>query len=461
MDVFAEPGVMKASRAMVNVNLLGGISLSVPITCMVEVIDGSGLPRLYVAHGSDIWESTNGVDFSLFLTNSKGQILSLAAWNGYIFYPSDADIGRVPVGNAASKDDDFFAAADGVVDDNNYHPMVVQGGTLKIGNGRYVASVDESFAFTAQALKLPIGYTVKTMEVFNDYLFVGANEGQASAGISSSKATVFEWRGILPATGSALPDAIYTLNTQGIHALVSNGTDLYAFPGNTGAAWVFTGAGFVKLLDVFPDQTALRPGISIIEIFPNSVAPFEGSLLYSGQFNNQHGVYQIKDGRFTQALVPSFVTPGELSSNVRQTAFLRSAFLDNIYLSTWKANTFPAASEYFFQSMSTNRQNNAMMRTLWHRIGTDRFKRFGGIRLNLKPMPANTAVSIAYRTGRTDSFTNAPHTVTAANQNKPVLFPVRPKGKEIQFRLTFTTSGSTTPELTSYDVLFDALNSTR
>ena len=76
-------------------------------------------------------------------------------------------------------------------------------------------------------------------------------------------------------------------------------------------------------------------------------------------------------------------------------------------------------------------------------------------------MAADTAVTVAYRTGRDAAFVDMPHTVTAANQDRPIMFSARPRSREIQFRLTFTTSGATTPELISYDPLFDTLISTR
>jgi hypothetical protein len=463
MDPFSEPGVIKAALAMADVTLTEGLTQTKTIAQMVEYISDD-VVGILAAHGDDVWISVSGIvfegstTFTKLFSGTKGTILGLAVFNGYLFYATATNIGRITLGSFDDQDDDFI---DTGVEDSPYHPMVVQGGTLKVGNGRYVGSIDEDSTFTAQALKLPVGYVVKTMAAHFDRLFVGANEGQAAANVSSQKATIFEWRGILPATGAALPDVIYTLNTQGIHVLVSNGTDLFAFPGWDGAAWVYTGAGFAKFRDIFPDKTALMGTAGqLIEMFPYSATAYEGSLLVSGTFDNQHGIFQIKDGRVTQLLVPSFVTPGEtVSSETRSTPMVASVWLDTIFFSTKK--TVSGTSTYYFQYLSTNRQDDAMVRTLWHRLGTDQFKRIAGIKLNLKPMAADTAVSVAYRTGRTDSFTAAPYTITSANQDQPIMFTVRPRASEIQFNFTFTTSTTKTPELLSYDILFETLNTSR
>jgi hypothetical protein len=88
-------------------------------------------------------------------------------------------------------------------------------------------------------------------------------------------------------------------------------------------------------------------------------------------------------------------------------------------------------------------------------------KRWRGVKLNMKPLPANCAMQVGYRTSRDVGFTGSGYTLTNANQNKPVLLPIAPRSREIQFKFTFFTSTVSTPELLSYDVLYDIINSVR
>src|SRR5690242_7544998 len=151
MDIFSEPGVLKANFAMTGIS---GLSPS-DYSLWMKTTTYGGTLRGYLTHNDKIYESTDGINWSLFLTDANGQILGLEIWNGYIMYATSTKLGRCPVGNSAGKDDNWQTITTGT-----YHPMVIQGGTLKIACGRYVASVDESFAFTAQAMKVPADYVI-------------------------------------------------------------------------------------------------------------------------------------------------------------------------------------------------------------------------------------------------------------------------------------------------------------
>jgi hypothetical protein len=372
-------------------------------------------------------------------------------WNGYVVYASGTTIGRAPIEDAASKNDSYITT----LDDAEYHPMVSQGGTLKIGAGRYVATLDESFTFVARAMKLPVGYNIKCMTEFLGRLFIGP---VATGGVEPlATSSIFEWRGITIASGSALPDVAYALNVRGIHALVTNGGQLFAFPGFDGGIWAFTGSSFTKVRDTFSQGLGVPEDIvKRLSLGPNSVTSHGGSLFYGGKPVEAPGVYQFKSGALTQSLVPATAVPGDDSQE--DVTLIKHALVGNLYLGV----TDPSSGTHTLQAVSsTTRKNSAFARTVWHRFNTDRFKRMAGVRLNLKPMAANTAVTVGFRTGRDESFTNAPHTITSTNQYKPVLFTVRPRAHEIQFKFTYTISGSSTPELLSYNPIFEVLTATR
>ena len=196
MDIFSEPGVLKACAAMAEVSYgAGATPIDVP-RWAVDTADGSSI-RIYVAAGAKLLESTDGATFNLFLTNSQGNILGLEIFNNYVWYPSATKLGRVTVGSAGSANDTF-----GTIDsETEYHPLVRQGGTLKGGAGRYVFSVDEASVLTAQAMKLPLGYRIRALTEYFTRLFGGTKFGALSGAVTTSDSTVFDWRGTVLSSG--------------------------------------------------------------------------------------------------------------------------------------------------------------------------------------------------------------------------------------------------------------------
>src|ERR1044071_6223068 len=164
MDIFSEPGVLKANFALQAVS---GFTPS-QFGWAVKTTNYGGTLRGYMSIHDKIYESTDGITWALFITNSNGRILNLEIFNGYIVYAADTKLGRCEVHNSASQNDSWQTIASA-----SWHPITVQGGTLKIGAGRYVASVDESFAITTQAMKAPVDYTILTTANYLNRLFGG------------------------------------------------------------------------------------------------------------------------------------------------------------------------------------------------------------------------------------------------------------------------------------------------
>src|SRR5436309_2350219 len=86
MDIFSEPGVLKACNAMTEVSYGASANPADVPYWMVDTY--SSTTRAYIAAGNKILESTDGTTFNLFLTNANGNILGLAVFNDYIWYAS-------------------------------------------------------------------------------------------------------------------------------------------------------------------------------------------------------------------------------------------------------------------------------------------------------------------------------------------------------------------------------------
>lgn len=444
MDIFSEPGVLKACAAMATVSFGASATPADVPRWMVDTADGSSI-RAYIAAGDKLLESTDGSTFNLFLTQSQGNILGLEIFNDYVWYPAATKLGRVPVGNAASKNDTFLT----IDSDTEYHPLIRQGGTLKGGAGRYIFSVDEASALTAQAMKLPLGYRVRTLSEHFTKLFMGTRFGAMTGAVTTNDASVFDWRGTVLSSGSALPDTPYIMKLRGMNALLSDGQNLYGFPDQLKNVYIFDGARFGLFRRLFSD--ALLAGA----VNPGAVSQHLDTILFSGDFAIGAGVMQMKGSALCQAYIPSVLTPG--AGAAINIGFVKSSFNGTVYIGYYNAG----GSSYHIEKSTSNKQNNALVRTLRHRMNTDKLKRWQGVKLNLKPLAASTSVAVAYRTDRSASFTDSGYTITSANQDKPVIFAAQPRTREIQYKFTYTTATSNTPELLSYDPLFEVLKTVR
>jgi hypothetical protein len=448
MDIFSEPGVLKASYAMSEVAYTTGAAPTAVPLWMIDA-DSGGNTYAYIAAGSKILYSTNSSAFSVLLTNSKGVNKGLGIWNNYVMYAADGYVGRMQIAAGLETNvDDYHTYGSPVTSD--YYPIINQGGTLKIGAGRFVTSVDEVLSFFDEALKLPVNYYILSLvEHFNN-VFAGTKSQSGAGTALISGASAFSWDGIVLSTGSALPGTSYPINMRGLPALFSDGKYLYAFPDRRGDILIFDGAKFVpfrKLVYI------ANKGDLVVN--PGAVTPYLDTVLFAGNTNIVPGVFQMRGNAICQAFVPAGATPGVDSSiNI---GFVRTAFDGTVYIGYAKSSD----SSYHIEKAGSNRQNNAVVRTLWHRGGTDKKKRWGGVKLNLKPLAANTAVKVEYRTERDAAFTDPGISITSANQDKPAIFSAQPRSREIQYRFTYTTSTTNTPELLSYDPLYEVLKTSQ
>src|SRR6185436_4446101 len=76
MHIFSEPGVLKACAAMTEVTYGASATPTDVPRWMVDTTDASDT-RAYIAAGAKILESTDGITWNLFLTNSQGNNLGL------------------------------------------------------------------------------------------------------------------------------------------------------------------------------------------------------------------------------------------------------------------------------------------------------------------------------------------------------------------------------------------------
>lgn len=449
MDIFSEKGVIKPGFKLEEVPLDTGVTLDALPTHMVRNKNEAGA-NSYFAVGDKILKQPTGNAIEDFATNALGTIDGLGAWVNDIVYTKGNNLGRINIGGSGQ--DDSFATLSS--ESSRAHPIIDQAGTLKIGNRQYVDSLDESFTLRTQALKLPrYAEAVSLADYQNDVFVGGSMQYNASMNIATNEATVYRWNGIPFSTGSALPTSVYRSEKFIARAQVSANRTLWALPAEDYAIYYFDGAGFALFKRFSTDfLDTLRPN-------HESVCEYKEGFLFTGDSTRAPGVFHFQEG----ALCQSFIFPDTISSDV-EAGFVKLGYNNKVYVGI-KDNDDDSC---YILRETVYRQNQAYMATLWHRIGTDQNKRWRGVKLNLKPLPDNCGVRIYYRTQRNASFTDSGIVVGLGqyNQDRPLIFSAQPRSREIQFKFVFTTpvlevpgNVDVCPELLSYDVLFDRINS--
>ena len=132
--------------------------------------------------------------------------------------------------------------------DNSWHPMIISRNDGKIygGAGRYLFSLEEAsgqtfdagnpntYTFTQQALDLPAGYSIKTLEELGNNLMIGTI---AAAGHGALKiADIFPWD-----RSSVSFNLPLSLNVNGVHALLTVNNILYILAGLEGKIYSSNG----------------------------------------------------------------------------------------------------------------------------------------------------------------------------------------------------------------------------
>lgn len=171
LDMHSTPGLITANYALAKDS---GSTVDNFVKCMIQCSDGN--MYAFDSSAGKIWErnGSTGV-WSLKATASPAAgsagILGAIEYQGYIYYAMQSRLGRWQLGTDWSTRSDSWATFS--ITDSLYHPMEVISSTLYIGDGNYIAQVDSSGTFTANALDLKSPYRVKCLGKLETDLLIG------------------------------------------------------------------------------------------------------------------------------------------------------------------------------------------------------------------------------------------------------------------------------------------------
>lgn len=168
IDIHSEPGAIKVNQALVKES---GSTIDALVNAILPCSDGS---TYLFGDGGKVWKRTSGGTYSLERTASpaagSANIVGAIEDQGYVYYFTESRVGRWQVGTAWSGANDDWATFS--ITDASYHPAVEQNLVNYIGDGNYIAQIEDG-VFTANALDLKTGLRVRSLGQIITELLVG------------------------------------------------------------------------------------------------------------------------------------------------------------------------------------------------------------------------------------------------------------------------------------------------
>ncbi len=269
VDIHSNPGKVQCSKAMEDIDSTDIIATKP--SCSIVSSQGD----TFFGSGTKILKVSGGV-LSQVHTSISGDVLGLGEHKGYIYYATATTLSRIAVSNASSEST-WVTQVDGWATFSNqyaYKPMIWVNQILCIGDGNYVAVVDENGTFVANALDILEKDIITALHNMNDYLAIGTFVNS-----SVHQASLYNWDTFSPSWSED-----YKVFERGVNMLFDVDGYTFAQIGSVGNIYQWTGERALKFLPLKDGDNAIATDIN-----PYGHTKLNGLTLIS----TKRGIYSI------------------------------------------------------------------------------------------------------------------------------------------------------------------------
>lgn len=175
-----------------------------------------------------IYLKDNLTTWSLLQTTSNCTGQGLAVFNDYLYYMQNTQLGRYgSLAGSPSFTDNYKTSLTG-------GPLKTFLNQLLVGNGRYLATLDDASVWNATRLTFPPGWFVQDIAVRGEYAAIAVNNATTLA--KSTRGVVFYWDG----TSHSYNNFYEVMDGGGISSIQGNQDSLWIFPGHAGNIYIDT-----------------------------------------------------------------------------------------------------------------------------------------------------------------------------------------------------------------------------
>ena len=448
------PGVIMPSQRL-SAESVGAVSAGTHIQDLIEWITPFssrtyGLAATSAAH-LYVTESTPATDSqqTWYLVSSLSSATGgggLMPFGSNLYYGQNTVLGKT---DTTATNNNFKTFTESSV---TPRPMKIFGGKLMVGNGRYIASLDsDESTFTGAALTLPIGFVVRSMDVWNGNLSIAADYTPTGA-TNSTASYLFLWNGTDPTF------------TQELQLPFTSAPLIFA---HDNLLWIFGSDGALNGLVFVYNGAQLEKAFFLPNVVfhgNGSVGRFQSNIIVGTNgrtTSDEGGVWTIGRGGSEKPYAPSL---SHIPSGVTAVSAVNCGAIyaeSNNILTSWTDNTaygMDRSANAFFP------QGNSVLQTLPFHFGSPQFlKTFISIKPDLESAGTTTGSTfqILYRTDLATSFT-ALKTINASDTNLSPLIPLRKvKGRRIEFQFKWVTTSNAPLRLRSFSVLYSPQGKSR
>lgn len=289
-DFYSRPGYIAQRPGFTQMTLSASADIGVNFQAITYATENN--LSYFGGENGTIYEKDTSISLKVAHASAQtGAIRSFAEYKGFLYYAQDTTIGRSDVVNATPTYTDNWQTG---LNNTTYKPMQISGdNNLYIGNGQYLSKFDGT-TFTAQALDLQSGWTIRALANFGiPYVAIAGNFTAGISGDRTYGSKIFLWDRL----SSTWNDEV-EIPEDGIYSMIYT----------NGYLWVWAGGSSISLY-VIPvgSRTATKlwklenddPSAYQNYVWPNAVTYEHGRILFgvSGHTSasdvNTPGVYSF------------------------------------------------------------------------------------------------------------------------------------------------------------------------
>lgn len=438
-DMHSYPG-----KIIVNQKLTKESGTTVDDLIKARVSCSDGNTYLFGATNGKIWKRDAAGTYTLEATASPAAgsagILDAEENGGYIYYAMQNRLGRVAVGaptNWATRNDSWATFSNG---DATYHPMKKLNGNVYIGDGNFVAVVDSTNTFTADALDIVEPLRVSALGNLDTDLLVG----------TYVNTNVMETQFLRWNTWSDSWTYSDPIPEVGINAFLAMDNQVVVSAGRKGHLYRFDGLTLdsqKKINGDFPRGTTNTCTVHHKAVFNFNTIPLFGLSQVSGN-GAKYALYSYArhSAAYPFVLAIEYVISEDTMEDIEIGMIVG---VGDIFLVSWKSG-----STYGVDKLDlTAKYNGAYMESRWAMADRREPLQFGQVDVAYALLPANTDIAVKKQFDADTAFGSA--VASVKDEIRMLKSTKEALGDAVRgrIRIETTATGNTAPEIEA--VYFD------
>lgn len=394
----------------------------------------------------------DGTNWSLLQATSNSGGQGLEVHDDYLYYTQNTQIGRYgPLSGAAAFTDAWQTGLNDTsssIQTANFAPIKAFRAGFAVGNGNDLGWWDGA-VWTQNRIILPPGFNIRTLDVIDEFLVIGAWRGAAIT--DTEQGYAFFWDG-----DSTTFNHFVEIPEGGINAMLNSRNRLISMVGSSGILYL-NYSPFQKV-----QKVPFVPISKSVELFPGAMTNWKGiaHMGIAGITDSdtlQAGVYQYgaRSDRYPEGWVIGYTLSTGLTTGTSIQIGSVHGIGAQMYIG-WRNG-----ASYGVDRVSI--ASNPFASGTWESLIFDDERPFDEkqalvLKVTHKALASGESLQLGYKTNRATSYTTGTaNSTVGSTQTRLIIPPADARFYEFQFEIILATSGATSPTVTSAALLYDDL----